>query len=103
MMMMTTMMMMKATRTTMTTTMMMMMAMIVTMAMMMLITTNNANMWSQEGSQKGKQKCELSVNLFGVGGGCLPFGNRVSLSVGIISTTVMTTITINSILRTVGF
>ena len=64
------MMMMMATRTTMTTTTMMMMAMIVmmTMTMMMLITTNDANMWSQEGSQKGTQKCELSVNLFGVGG-----------------------------------
>ena len=65
------MMMMMATRTTMTT-MMMMMAMIVMVTMtmmMMLITTNDANMWSQEGSQKGIHKCELSVNLFGVGRG----------------------------------
>jgi len=66
------MMMMMATRTTMTTTTtMMMMAMIVmmtmTMTMMMLSTTQN--MRSQKGSQKRTQKCELSVNLFGAGGG----------------------------------
>ena len=96
------MMMLMATRTTMTTTMMMM-AMIVTMPMTvtMLITTDNANMWSQEGYKKGNKSVNSEL-VRGGGGGCLPCRNWVSLSVGIISTTVMTTITINSVLRTVG-